>query len=197
MNPFFSIITPTLQRESLVRSCKSISDQSFESWQHLVMVDCDEFNFDLIRQVRHPKRRVMKCEKAHINGGNSCRHNAWDLAVGKYCLYLDDDNYLSDSTVLTDIATALQSTNNPEWAIFPIDRLGLRFYTDPPKSCHTDTLNLVLKRDIAQWPDTTAYGSDGVLVEDLMARGIPYAAFPNFRPIGVIPRLGFCQKEVV
>lgn len=192
MTPFFTIITPTLQRDSLVATCKGIAEQSFDNWQHLVMVDCAEFNFDITSQILHPKRRIMKCEKPHVDGGNTCRHNAWNYARGEWIIYLDDDNILSDSNILRDIAEVLP--HDQQWAIFPIDRLGLRFYTDPPKSCHIDTLNIVLRREIAQWPQTDAYGSDGVMVDDLMERGIPYAAFPAFRPIGVIPRISFCQK---
>lgn len=195
MTQFFSVITPTLQRHSLIETCQSLDVQTFDDWQHIIMVDREEIDFDLIRElVPTQRRRIIKCEKAHVDGGNTCRHKAWNTARGSWIIYLDDDNRLSDSNVLRDLAAVLQELpEEQKWAIFPIDRLGLRFYTDPPKSCHIDTLNLVLRKEVAQWPQTDAYGSDGVLVEDLMARGIPYAAFPDFRPIGIIPRLGFCQ----
>lgn len=191
-NPFFTLITPTLQRESLVQCCTSISDQTCKSWQHVVMVDCAELNIPLLRSIEHPQRRIFKCPVPHINGGNTCRHNAWAKAVGKWCYFVDDDNFLADNRVLEDIAEVLAYVAD-QWAIFPIERLSGRFYTDPPRSCHVDTLNFILRKEIAQWPDTDAYGSDGILIDDLMARGIPYAAFPDFRPVGIIPKISKCE----
>lgn len=189
----FSIITPTLLRESLVKTCEMIDAQTYKEWQHIIMIDCEDGNEDLLKRTSHPQREFIKCPAPHANGGNSCRHNAWELARGEYIYYNDDDNTLADKNVLRDISKSLESAGNPPWALFPINRLGWRFYSDPPRSCHVDTMNVVLRRDYAQWPDTTAYGSDGVLVDSLMERQIPYAAFPEFREIGIIPKLSFCK----
>lgn len=109
-------------------------------------------------------------------------------------MHIDDDNHLADNRVLEDIAEVLVNVNQP-WALFPIERLGGRFYTDPPRSCHVDTLNFILRKELGPWPDTDAYGSDGVVVDDLMARGVPYAAFPDFRPIAVLPKVSFCRAD--
>jgi glycosyltransferase involved in cell wall biosynthesis len=188
----WTIITPSLQRLSLIEACASVDAQQVE-WQHIVAVDSSQQDAELLRKIAHPQRFIMWCGQHHANGGNSCRHNAYNLATGDYVFYLDDDNYLADHRVLADIEMELQSANRPAWALFPILRLGGRFYCDPPRSCHVDTMNVVLRHDYAQWPDTTAYGSDGVLVDSLMERQIPYAAFPDFREIGIIPQLGFCK----
>lgn len=189
----FSIITPTLQRQSLRDTCASVDYQTYTDWEHLVRVDCDYLKLGLLHDIRHPQRTITQCERAHSNGGNTCRNEAYQAATGEYIIYLDDDNFLTDREILADIHAALMGANFPPFAIFPIDRLGGRFFSDPPRSCHTDTLNLVLHRTFAEWPDTTAYGSDGVLVEALMQRAVPYAAFPEFRSIGVIPKISFCK----
>jgi glycosyltransferase involved in cell wall biosynthesis len=188
-----SIITPTLLRPSLLKTCEMIDAQTHTEWQHVVMIDCENVDEDLIEQILHPQRMFIKCLAPHGNGGNSCRHNAWEMARGNYVMYCDDDNYYADEGVLAGVAASLQGAGYPAWALFPINRLGWRFYFDPPRSCHVDTMNVVLRHDYAQWPDTTAYGSDGILVDSLMKRQIPYAAFPDFRPIGVIPQLSFCK----
>lgn len=193
MNPFISIITPTLNRDSLVQTCESISSQSFFSWQHIVIVDCEEFNQPLMAKIAHPQRTILRCDHPHRDGGNSCRIEALKYAKGSYCWMVDDDNFVADPDVFRDVANALESAGNPPWSLFPITRLGCLFYTDPPRSCHVDTLNFILRRDIAYWPSTDAYGSDGLVVDDLMARGIPYAAFPDFRPIAVLPKISYCQ----
>ena len=88
----FTIITPTLQRSSLVRACNSVDSQSYSDWQHLVMVDRAKLDHALLAGIHHPQRSVIKCAVPHHNYGNTCRHNAWELATGDYCLMLDDDN---------------------------------------------------------------------------------------------------------
>jgi len=189
----FTIITPSLQRQSLRKTCSSIDEQSFQDFEHIVQIDCEDLDAGMMFSLAHPNRRFFQCDHPHKNGGNTCRRMALEKAKGNWIYFLDDDNYLADSKVLEDIAFALPQ--NYAWALFPINRLGSRFYTDPPRSCHVDTLNVMLRRDIARWPDTDAYGTDGILVDGLMAEGIPYAPFPDFRPIAVLPKISFCKED--
>src|ERR1700691_970430 len=135
MTPFFSIITPTLQRDSLLRCCESINSQTFaDNWQHIVMVDSYTIERDLIERISHPQRIVAGCATSHKNFGNTCRHRAWLFATGQWCLYLDDDNYLADARILEDLAVALEGI--PErWALFPILRHGSPFFHEPPRLC--------------------------------------------------------------
>jgi len=189
----FTLITPTLQRDSLQMCCDMISAQDYTLWQHIVMVDCADLNQPAIDSIAHPRRQIIQCLRPHRDGGNTCRHNAELLATGDYVLYADDDNFIPSIHTLGSIAHSLEQANRPPWAIFPIHRLGHRFFSDPPRNCHIDTMNLVLRRDYAHWPQTDAYGSDCILVDDLMAREVPYAAFPDHPAIGVIPKISFCQ----
>jgi glycosyltransferase involved in cell wall biosynthesis len=191
--PFFTVITPTLQRESLALCCSTVDFQTFKSWQHICQVDSADLDVALINKIEHPQREVYSCGKHHNNGGNSCRIEALKQATGKYILFRDDDNFTPDERIFEDVAAALEDAGRPPWGLFPILRCGWPFYADPPRSCHVDTMNVVLRRDIAYWPDTDAYGTDGILVDDLMERKVPYVAFPNFRPIGVIPKISFCK----
>ena len=194
MHPFLSIITPTLQRESLIETCDSIDAQTFPEWEHIIMVDQEEFDHALLDRLTRPRRKIAKCPIPHRDGGNTCRHNAWPMALGHWVAYMDDDNYYADDQVFADLYGVLaQQPDEIQWALFPILRLGGRFYSDPPRSCYVDTLNFILRRDIARWPATNAYGSDGVLIDRLMADGVSYAAFPDFRPIAILPKISFCQ----
>jgi glycosyltransferase involved in cell wall biosynthesis len=190
----FTIITPTLQRKSLIETCESVNAQEVQ-WQHIVMVDCADLNRPILDAIAHPQRTIIQCSNPHKNGGNSCRHNAYPFITGDLVIYLDDDNTLADHRVLADIGFAMESAQMPAWGIFPILRLGSVFYSDPPRSCHTDTLNMVFRHDHALWPDTDAYGSDGVMLEGLIACDVPYAAFPDFRPIAVLPKISFGKED--
>jgi glycosyltransferase involved in cell wall biosynthesis len=186
-DPFFSIITPTLQREELERCCRSVTEQSFTGWEHLLVIDCDSINLPLWEKVDHAQRGYLHCEKPHRNWGNSCRASGWAFASGEYVLYLDDDNYLHDKFALERIHDALKLTAFPDWAIFPIHRHGWWFFNDPPGMCMTDTANLVVKREIGAWPDIEAREADGVLVEQLKEK-CPYKAFPACEPIVVMEK---------
>ena len=178
-----TIITPTLQRMSLLQTCKSVDSQSFAGWQHIVMVDRTKVDLTLVAAIRHPRRSVVQCPKAHHDFGNTCRHNAWERATGEYCLMLDDDNFLTDDHILADIVTSLQQ--GPDWALFPILRRGERFFHDPPGLKRTDTANAVVRKELARWPKVADYAADALWIEGLKAHA--YQAFPTFRPIVNVP----------
>lgn len=179
----FTIITPTLQRRSLIKTCRSVDQQSCTDWQHIVVVDRPRLKRSLLAEIAHPQRLIIKCPFPHRNYGNTCRHNAWRQAEGDYCLMLDDDNYLADERILEDIAATL--ADEPRWALFPILRYGRRFFNDPPGERKTDTANVVAQRDIARWPDISDYTADGKWVEGLKA--YPHKSLPHFRPIVDMP----------
>lgn len=185
----FTIISPTIQRPSLLRCCESVSVQTHQSFEHIVQVDCAEYDMALITAIEEdPRRAIYKCPVSHKNFGNTCRGLAWMVATGDWVLHLDCDNYLADDHVLEDLAAALVDVEE-KWAIFPILRFGQRFFYDPPGCCSVDTLNMVIRREVAQWPDGSEYAMDGLFCEQLKARH-PWKSFPSFRPIGVMESSG-------
>lgn len=181
----FSIITPSLSRESLVLCCQSIDQQTYQDgWQHVVALDCspDEVNDALIDRIQHPQRIVFCCGHKFGNYGNHARWMAWERATEDYQIFCDDDNAMYSDHALADIAAALESTNLPDFSIFPIHRHGRIFFNDPPGMCMTDSANVVVKREIGRWPDIVSREADGHLVEALKSQ-YSYAAFPNAEPI--------------
>jgi len=185
----FSIITPTVQRRSLLNTCTSVEMQTFSNWEHLVQIDSATLNEELLGIIRHPQRIIGQCAVSHRNGGNTCRHLAWSMATGDWVLHLDDDNHLADPHILADLATALEGVEE-QWCLFPILRHGLPFYFDPPVPNYFDTANAVVRREVGRWPDIDDYASDGVWVNALREK-YPYRAFPTFRPIVVMPTSSF------
>lgn len=195
MTPFFTIITPTLQRDSLAVTCAIVDAQTFTDWHHIVIADCSLIEWNPAPFPHHDRRTFMCCQTHHANGGNTCRRMAWRLAQGRYVIYLDDDNYFAGEKILQRIHDALERASFPRVAFFPINRLGSRFFPDGvPRMCHVDTSNLVVEREIGQWPDTDAYGSDGVLIEDLVKKH-PYTMFPEEEPIVVMPKISYGKKD--
>src|ERR1700677_2003701 len=152
MNPMFSIIIPTLQRESLIRCVDSVLLQSFTDWEMIIQVDAEHLNKEIISRIPVAHNIWIECcGERHGNFGNHCRHIAWERTTGTYCIFLDDDNFLASNQTLKLIAKALK--NEPDFAIFPILRHGSHFFNDPPGLCMTDTLNVVVKRELGRWPD--------------------------------------------
>lgn len=185
--PFFSIITPTLQRESLITCCNSVRAQSFDSWEMLIQCDSQKGDMGLWDRIPLSEGIYLHvCGMRHHNFGNTCRHLAWKWASGKYVIHLDDDNFLADTASMQRIHDALSGSSFPKVGIFPIVRHGWYFFNDPPGLCRTDTANFVLERSIAQWPDRPEYTLDGIFIEQLVAEH-GYVAFPNVPPIINVP----------
>lgn len=174
----FSIITPSLDRESLKQCCESVDSQTFSSFEHIIA-------FDGIPKRVIPrgdeKRKYFSFRETH-QWGNYQRHSAWKYAKGDYAIFLDDDNFLAHPDALKDIATRLEFAGNPAWGLFPIMRHGSIFLHDPPGMCMTDTANLVIRREFAQWPDTEVREADGMMADRLKSE-YPYVSFPDCPPI--------------
>ena len=186
----FSIITPTLQRESLTRCVQSVMSQTHEDFELLLQLD---------GPYAEPENRIWIhpdhcCGTRHNNFGNTCRHLAWARATGDYIIHLDDDNYFADHRILADIDFALEQAGRPDVACFPIFRHGRNFFDPNPRSCHADTANMVVKREYAQWPDRPEYTADGFWIDALRANpSLTFESFGQFRPIIVMESSGLGQ----
>lgn len=172
----YSIITPTIVRSTLAQCCITINSQLEKDWEHIVIVDGIEADLSDEKRQRleaiiHPQRKVYFCDRQHGVCGNICRHNAWEFASGEYVYYLDDDDYLYNSTSLG----RLNGVTKP-WAVFPVIRFGSRFFNIPPGILVSTTCGMLLRRDIARWPDILEYESDGHFIEELKTKGYEYEA---------------------
>jgi glycosyltransferase involved in cell wall biosynthesis len=184
LKPSFSIITPSLMRESLVRCCESVNSQTYPNFQHIVALDCpyEEVTDALLDRIRHPNREIFCCGQRFGNYGNHARWMAWEKATNEYLIWLDDDNEMFHVNALADIARSLEDASLPDFAIFPIHRHGRWFFNDPPGMCMTDSANVIVKREIGRWPDIVAREADGVLVDSLRSQ-YSYVAFPGVEAI--------------
>jgi glycosyltransferase involved in cell wall biosynthesis len=192
----YSILTPTLARPTLVKTCESVNEQSSSDWEHLVAVDVPLIVNPEARSIiesipKDSRRRFVRCGLRHNDYGNTCRHNLWDIAKGDYILYLDDDNFLAHPDALASLDKVVE-----DWAIFPMQRMGERFYCNPPEWGKTDTANFLIRREHARWPNirseigsfgmNSAYCADWKLVESLKNRTCQ--ALPELEPVVVMER---------
>ncbi len=158
----YSIITPTLLRPALKRLCDSIDNQTYEGWEHIVVVDTLDLNEELIQLVDHPQRTVIYCDRPHCDWASTCRRSAWDVASGDYLLFIDDDNYLACDDVLESLLTVKAPV-----ALFPLLYRGEPSPVLPVAVGRSDTNQLMVLREIGQWPESLAREADGVFIERL------------------------------
>ena len=201
----YTLITPTIRRPSLVKCCESVNTQTCSDWEHLVIVDGGRGEHsglsiinrppqdtpvdtveawkDILRLIEHPQRKILYCDRAHRNSGNTCRHDAWAFATGEYVYYLDDDNYLASPLSLEYLKAV-----TGEWALVPMSSssdISHRYFADPPGRGRTDTGMYVIRREPARWPDIPNYEADGLFAEELVRKGIPYQTLFHLPPIMV------------
>ena len=186
----YTIVTPTICRQSLSRLCASTDSQTQADWEHLIVIDMPQESLtkDHRRVIESipskPNRSYFYCDRNHNNYGHTCRHQIWEQAKGDYIVYVDDDDYFADK----DALKALDAVSEP-WAVFPVLRHGKLFFNIPPGSWKTGTGMFMHKREIGRWPDSDSYDADGSFVEELK-QNHKYQVVDS-GPIVVLPKSSF------
>jgi len=186
----YTIVTPTICRQSLLRLCQSIDSQTQSDWEHLVVIDLprDSMTKDQLQVVAsipsRPNRSYFYCDRKHSNYGHTCRHEVWERAAGTYIFYVDDDDYLAGE----DVLDALNSVTGA-WAVFPVLREGTVFFNLPPGFSRTGTGMFIHKKEIGRWPDSDSYEADGLFIEELKQKH-PFQIV-DCRPIVVQPNSSY------
>jgi len=139
----FSIITPTIGRSTLLKTCESINDQTCKDWEHLVIFDGPEQEVEVFKKIEHPQRRIIFSGKNFGDYGHSIRFFAWELALYPYLMYIDDDDYYH-----TRCLEVLKSNLNPDanFTFFPCRRFGEKFLHIPPGNGVTVSCQYVHKK---------------------------------------------------
>lgn len=170
----FTIITATILRPGLEKACKSIQNQKYTNWEHIVVVDVPGTDIDQYLaehpELSHPNRKWFVCPIAHNNVGNSCRSSVYNKINPDtdYVIYLDDDNWhLGESLTILD--RELCRRNEPNWGVFPIFQFGKRLFDLNPGKERTDTNQIYHKPMIGGQPirflNRNEYATDGLMVE--------------------------------
>jgi glycosyltransferase involved in cell wall biosynthesis len=169
----FTLLTPTIERDTLIRCCRSVERQTHGLWQHLVVLDGPAWTIPL-DELRHPNRTFLVSGRRHHDVGNTARHLAYDHIAGDYVIGLDDDNYLLHDRVLEVLAGALDGS---DWAVYPIVAGGSWFFLDPPGRGRTDQAQMVYRPVIrgqeVRYPRVQDYDGDGLLCEWLKSLAPP------------------------
>lgn len=171
----FTIITPTLIRNSLLRTCESIDEQTYTNYEHIIIVDLDALSKDdikVIDNIRLKNRQIIYLNKCHNDFGNTPRNIAGRKATGDYIMYLDDDDYHINDTMTELNKKILELNELPDFAVFRCTRFNNEFTNFPPAICMTTSCQYIHKSiingKVILWPTgDKGYLSDGLFIESL------------------------------
>ena len=127
---FFSVIVPVYNVEKYLNECvDSILTQTFEDFE-LVLVDdgSTDTSGDICNQYAQNDCRVKVIHKQ--NGGQSTARNLGvKNATGKYAVFLDSDDFISDKNFFGDLAKKIKE--DTDVVVFKY----CKYYNDHTDSC--------------------------------------------------------------
>lgn len=175
----FSIITPTLLRNSLIRTCNSIDSQTYTNYEHLVMVDLPNSEIKpnekiiLKKIAKNPRRKITYLNKRYRDFGNTPRNIAGKMATGGYLMYLDDDDFYINNTLHELFQNLRTYRPCPNMVVFRCKRKEVEFTHWPPAICKTVSCQWMHKKvidgkEILWSTHDSGYLSDGYFLESVI-----------------------------
>lgn len=105
-NPALSIIIPTRDRPHLLpRAAKSALEQKFADLEVIVV---DDASTQLVELPQDPRLRIIRLSKSR--GGAAARNVGTDAAIGRWVMYLDDDDRLLPHMAALSLDALAQAT---------------------------------------------------------------------------------------
>ena len=108
----YSIIIPIYNVESFIEKCiESVISQSFQDYEIVLVNDgSTDRSFEICKRIADSYNRIRLINK--VNGGvSSARNLGIDVAVGKYIIFLDGDDYWDNNSALEAINNIADEKN--------------------------------------------------------------------------------------
>lgn len=137
-NPFFSIIVPVYNVERYLRECiESIIGQSFKNFELILIDDGSNDSSGSICDEYSEQAKIIHKD----NGGLSDARNVGTRqAIGKYLMYVDSDDYISNQEFLFETYQSL--SNNPvDLLVFGAQKRYNKNIVDMPLTCEGNRWN--------------------------------------------------------
>ena len=121
MNKLVSIIIPTFNRFELIKeTLKSVKKQTYLNWECIIVDDgskTDTLN-SINSYIKEDKRFIVyKRPNNKKKGPSSCRNIGLEKAEGKYVIFLDSDDVLSE-TCLKNRVEAIKINDKLDFVVF-------------------------------------------------------------------------------
>lgn len=115
-----SIITPVYNSEKYIQeTLKSVIDQTFEFWEHIIIDDGSKDNsIKIVKEVSNLDKRIKLLNRnREPKGANTCRNIGIHHAKSKYIIFLDSDDLLL-KTCLENRLKVMQENDDYDACIF-------------------------------------------------------------------------------
>lgn len=92
--PLVSIITPLYNAENyIIPTVKSIQEQTYTHWEHIIVNDCSTDNsLNIAEELSKKDTRIKVVTLSRNSGAAQSRNKATELAKGDYIAFLDADD---------------------------------------------------------------------------------------------------------
>ncbi|MFT5891422.1 MAG: teichuronic acid biosynthesis glycosyltransferase TuaG [Dokdonia sp.] len=92
--PLVSIITPLYNAEDYITTTlKSIQQQTYTHWEHIIVNDCSTDNsLQIVEELAKKDARIKVITLSRNSGAAQSRNKATELATGAYIAFLDADD---------------------------------------------------------------------------------------------------------
>src|SRR5690625_1015445 len=92
--PLISVITPLYNAENFIeRNIKSVQQQSFKNWEHIIVNDCStDKGPEIVKKWAAQDKRIVFIENTENSGAGITRNKAIKAAKGRYIAFLDSDD---------------------------------------------------------------------------------------------------------
>ena len=107
----YSIIIPNYNSLKWIKRClDSVLQQTYTNFELIIVDDIsDDGSLDVIKESQDERIKLIENKVKKYNGGS--RNVGIDNATGDYILFLDDDDYISDKTVLHNLTKFIENNN--------------------------------------------------------------------------------------
>ena len=110
----YSIIIPNYNSLKWIKRClDSVLQQSYTNYELIIVDDLsDDGSLEVIKQYQDERIKIIENKEKRFNGGS--RNVGIDNATGDYILFLDDDDYLVDRTVLHNLTIFIDKNKDKD-----------------------------------------------------------------------------------
>jgi teichuronic acid biosynthesis glycosyltransferase TuaG len=123
--PLISIITPVFNREGLIVECiKSVQEQSYKNYEHIVIDDCsDDATTEIVESFAKKDSKIILKKSAKNSGGKpgKVRNIGIKMAKGELVAFLDSDDIWEKGKL--DVQLDFMQKNNLNFSYHPLSRL--------------------------------------------------------------------------
>jgi glycosyltransferase involved in cell wall biosynthesis len=190
--PFFSIIIPLYNRESLIQNTiQSVLNQDTEEIFEVIVIDdgSKDASAKRVQEMSDPRIRYLYQDNA---GANVARNHGVDVAWGKYVAFLDSDDVFMKDHLSTSAEILHRDPSLVVYSKIVVDRGNGNTFLKPPRAIKKgehmsdylfrhkgflQTSTLVLSRDLAskvRFDDNLPFGQDMDFAIRLYAEGVSF-----------------------